>query len=106
MTSIVITALKTIGSVPFGAKPFSNTKAEVTDNAGNVLPAVLLSGSEATPWSASLTGTAGSQEASVTFTDLDVDGNPIGAPVTITETGSGGQDQPFPKTTGGTITVS
>lgn len=106
MTTIVVTALKITGSVPFGAKPFSNTKAEVTDNAGNVLPAVLLSGSEATPWSATFTGTAGANEASVTFTDLDTDGNPIGSPIIVTETGTGGQDQPFPQTTGGTITVS
>lgn len=104
MTVIVIEALKTDTPLPTGIT-FAGTAAVVTDNAGNVLPAVVLTGAETPPWTATLTGDLGSQEASVTFTDLDTAGNTIGTPVTITETGSGGFGT-FPATTGGTITVT
>ncbi len=105
MTTIVVTASKTLTLLPTGIA-FGSTQAVVTDNSGAVLPAVSLNGTETPPWSATLTGAEGPNEASVTFTDLDTSGNPIGSPVTVTETGSGGQPATFQATTGGTISVS
>jgi hypothetical protein len=106
VTTIVVTATKTLTLLPTGIL-FASTQAVVTDNSGAVLPAVSLNGSETpTPWSATLTGATGPNEASVTFTDLDTNGNPIGSPVTVTESGTGGQPGTFQATTGGTITVS
>ncbi len=106
MTTIVVTAVKTLTLLPTGIT-FASTKAVVTDNSGAVLPPVTLTGAETpTPWSATLTGAAGPSEASVTFTDLDSNGNTIGTPVTVTESGSGGQPGTFQATTGGTITVA
>lgn len=104
MTTIVVTALKTDTPLPTGVT-FAGTAAVVTDNSGAVLPAVVLNGTETPPWSATLTGATGSQEASVTFTDLDTTGATIGTPVTVTESGSGGFGT-FPATTAGTITVT
>jgi hypothetical protein len=105
MTTITVTVSKSTGSLPPDAKPFSNTKVEVIDNAGNKLDPVLLSGGESPPWTAVFTGTVGSQEAQAIITDLDTEGNPIGDPITVIETGTGGQGQAFPQTTGATITV-
>jgi hypothetical protein len=105
MTQITVTVTKTVGSQSPDAKAFSNTRVTVTDNAGNKLDPVLLSGSEATPWTATVTGIVGDQEATALIEDLDTDGNLIGDPITLTETGTGGQGQAFPQSTGGTITV-
>ena len=43
--------------------------------------------------------------AKATITDLDAGGNAIGAPIVITETGTGGMPQTFPQSSGGTINV-
>ena|ERR1700733_11751818 len=106
MTTIAIVATK--GALVPGAPPTGivSTKAVVTDNSGVALPAVTLTGVETPPWSATLTGTAGTAEASVTFTDVDVNGATVGTPVTVTESGSGGVIGNLPGTTGGTITVT
>jgi hypothetical protein len=90
MTTIAIVAGK--GALVPGAPPTGivSTKAVVTDNSGVALSPVTLTGAETPPWSATLTGAAGANEASVTFTDLDVNGAIIGTPITVTESGSGG----------------
>lgn len=105
MTTIVITATKTPTPAPAGVI-FAATAYVVVDNSGATLPAGTLNGTETPPWSATLTGVEGPNEATVTFTDLDTNGNTIGTPVLVTETGTGGQPQTFPATTAGSITVS
>jgi hypothetical protein len=105
MTTIVIQATKTTSPLPAGVT-FAATAYVVTDNSGATLPAGTLNGSETPPWSATLTGASGPGEASVTFTDLDTNGNTIGTPVTVTESGTGGQPQTFPATSSGSITVT
>jgi len=103
MTTITITATKSTTSTPLpDGVTYASTAAVVTDNSGTVLPAVILDSSN----TATLTGSSGLSEASVTFTDLDTNGNTIGTPVTITESGSGGIPGTFFATTGGTISVS
>lgn len=105
MTQITITANKQASPLPSGVT-FAATAYVVVDNSGATLPAGTLTGSETpTPWSVTLTGTEGPNEASVTFTDLDTNGNTIGSPVVVTETGTGGQPQTFQATVSGTITV-
>lgn len=105
MTQIVITATKTDSPLPSGVT-FAATAYQVVDNSGASLPAGTLNGTETPPWTATLTGAEGSGEAQVTFTDLDSNGNTIGSPITVTESGTGGQPQTFPATTAGTISIS
>lgn len=107
MTKIVVTVVKVLQDVPAGVT-FAGTSVTVVDNAGNTLPAQILNGSETpTPWTAEFSGSIGSAEATATIQDLDTNGSPIGAPVLLTETGTGGQPVPqFPASTGGTIAVS
>lgn len=106
MTKIVVTAIKTLTLLPAGVS-FGSTQATVTDNSGAQLPPITLNGSETpTPWQASVTGAPGTSEASVSFQDVDTTGAPIGSPVVVTESGSGGEEPTFEATTGGTITVS
>lgn len=106
MTTIVITATK--GPLVPGAPPTGivSTQLVVTDNSGAVLPTVTLNGTETPPWTATLTGAAGTAEVSATATDVDVNGATVGSPVTGTESGSGGVVGNLPGTTGVTITVS
>ncbi len=87
---------------------FAATAYVVVDNSGATLPAGTLNGSESPPWTITLTGTDGPNEASVTFTDLDSTGATIGTPVTITESGTGGvTGQFFPvSAAGSSITVT
>lgn len=105
MTNIVVTVTKATQPLAAGTV-FGATSITVTDNAGNVLPAVSVNGTESPPWQASFTGTEGSGEASAVIQDLDSNGGDIGAPITLTETGTGGQPATFQASTGGTITVS
>jgi hypothetical protein len=108
MTTINITAGK--GALVPGAPATGivSTQAVVTDNSGGALPKVILTGIETPPWSATLTGTAGALEASVTFTDLDINGATVGTPVVVTESGSGGVIGNLPGTVaaGSSITVT
>jgi hypothetical protein len=105
MTNIVVVVTKTQQPLPAGVT-FAATSITVTDNSGVVLPAVSVNGTESPPWQATFTGATGSGEASAVIQDLDTNANPIGAPITLTESGTGGQPQQFPASTGGTITVS
>lgn len=105
MTTITVVVQKTLTDLPAGIT-FQNTRVTVTDNSGAALPPVLLSGSESPPWSATFTGTTGTQEATALIEDLDSDGKVIGTALTLTETGTGGQVQQFPASTSGTISVS
>lgn len=103
MTTITITALKATAptTLPPGVT-YAATAAVVVDNSGATLPAVTLDSSN----TATLTGAPGPNEATVTFTDLDTNGNTIGTPVVVTESGSGGVTGTFLATVGGTITVT
>jgi hypothetical protein len=106
MTKIVVTVTKEQRDLPSGVS-FAATAITVTDNAGNKLPAVSVNGTESPPWTAEFSGSEGPSEASAVLQDLDTSGNPIGDPVTLTESGTGGVVMPqFPATTGGTISVS
>jgi Rieske Fe-S protein len=104
VTTIVVQVTTTDTPLPDGVQ-FAATAIVVTDNSGAVLPAVTLDGSETPPWSATLTGATGPQEASVVVTALDTNGNTL-ATLTGTETGTGGQPGTFPSPTGVSITVS
>lgn len=105
MTKIVVTVTKADTPLPAGVL-FGVTTISVKDNTGATLPAVSVNGTETPPWSATFTGSMGSQEAVAVIQDLDTNGNPIGGPITLTESGTGGQPQTFQGSTGGTITVS
>lgn len=105
MTTINVQLTVTPTSLPAANIPFAAIGLVVTDNSGAVLPAVSLNGTETPPWSATLTGAAGSSEASAVATALDTSGNTLGTPLTLTESGTGGQLGTFPAPTGGTITV-
>ena len=106
MTQITIVATKatTATNLPPGVT-YAATAYVVVDNNGVTLPGGQLNGSETPPWTAVLTGTAGPNEAMVTFTDLDTTGTAIGSPVVITESTSGGVVSSFLPTVGGTINV-
>jgi hypothetical protein len=109
MTSITITAPRDPTAVTLApGQTFAATAYVVVDNSGATLPPGTLNGSETPPWTAVLTGTDGTGEAGVTFTDLDSTGATIGTPVTYTESGPGGVvGQFFPTSkTLGSITVS
>jgi hypothetical protein len=105
MTQIVVVVTKTQTPLPAGIT-FAATSVAVTDNSGAKLPAVSLNGTETPPWQATFTGALGPNEATAVIQDLDTNGNPIGAPITLTETGTGGQPQTFQASTGGSITVT
>ena len=103
MTTIVITAIK--ATIPTDLAPgvtYAATAYVVVDNSGVTLPAGTLDSTN----TVTLTGASGPNEATVTFTDLDSNGNTLGTPVVVTESGTGGQTGQFFATTGGTITVS
>lgn len=105
MTKIVVTVTKATQTLPDGVS-FAATSIAVTDNSGATLPAVSVNGTESPPWTATFTGASGPNEAVAVIQDLDTNGNPIGAAITVTETGTGGQPQQFQASTGGTISVT
>ena len=105
MTTIVVSVTKTQAPLPDGIT-FAGTSVAVTDNSGAKLAAVLLNGTESPAWQATFTGASGPNEAVAVIQDLDTAGNPIGNPITVTETGTGGQPQNFPQSTAGSITVT
>lgn len=106
MTKIVVTITKNLAGVLADGITFEGTTVSVVDNSGATLPAVKLDGTESPAWQATFVGATGSGEATATLQDIDTNGNDIGAPIVLTESGTGGQPQTFPATTGGTITVS
>jgi hypothetical protein len=107
MSQITIVATKSTTPTTLApGQSYAATAYVVVDNSGVTLPAGTLNGSEATPWTAVLTGTDGPSEATVTFTDLDSTGATIGTPVVVTESGTGGIPGQFFATTSGTITVT
>lgn len=87
-------------NTPTGAA-FASTSVVVTDSTGVAQPAVLLNGSEATPWT--FTASVALGDGTVVATDLDVNGAALGAPVsqTFDEAGS---PPTFLPTTGITVT--
>jgi len=104
MTTITVTLNKTTASFS-GVNAFAGTNVVAKDNAGTVLPGVILTGNETPPWTAVFTGATGPNLVQVTATDLDSKGNTIGTPATATETGTGGVQQTYPQTSGITLTV-
>ena len=108
MSTITVTAPRatTPPSTLAAGVSFGGTNVVVKDNAGNVLPGVILTGKESPAWTAVFTGTDGPNEAQATLQDIDTKGNPLGSPVVLTETGTGGMPQTFQPVAGGTITVT
>lgn len=104
-TSINVTVTTSPQPLPVGVV-FNSITIAVVDNSGASLADVSVNGSETPPFTANFTGAQGSQEATATLQAIDTSGNPIGAPVVLTESGTGGQPQTFPAPIGGTITVS
>lgn len=76
-------ATLTVSSQPLPSSNVSqaSNSVVVTDAAGTVYPAVVLTGAESTPWSWSATYAAGTANAVVT--PLDVNGATIGTPVPV-----------------------
>jgi len=103
LTTIVVVVATTPTPLPSGVT-FANISVAITDNSGVALTPVTVNGTETPAWTVTATGTAGASEAMAVLTALDTNGNAIGSPITITETGTGGTT--FPAPTGGTITVS
>jgi hypothetical protein len=109
MSSIVIVAGRNPTKINLApGQVFAATAYVVVDNSGATLPAGTLNGSETPPWTVTLTGADGPNEASVTLTDLDTTGATIGTPVVVTESGSGGVIAQFNpvSATGSSITVT
>lgn len=106
MTTITVVVVKQTGTLASGVV-FAGTSVAVKDNSGAVLPAKLLKGTENPAWTAVFIGAVGPNEAQATITDLDSNGNPIGTPIVLTETGTGGQPQNFSQSVaaGSSITV-
>ncbi|HSV90891.1 MAG TPA: hypothetical protein VLH80_07310 [Nitrospiraceae bacterium] len=105
MTTITVTVAKTTAPLPAGVT-FAATSIAVVDNSGAKLPAVSVNGTETPPWTAVFTGAVGTAEASATIQDLDTNGNPIGNPIVVTETGTGGQPATFQQSASATISVT
>lgn len=94
-TLITIVCPRGANSLVPTAAAYALTAYVATDNSGAEFTGSL-NGTETPPWTAKIIGTVGTKEASVTFTDEDTNGNPMGPSVTYTETGTGGQVQPPP----------
>jgi hypothetical protein len=106
MTTIVVQVTTTPTALPSGIT-FAAISVAITDNSGAALPVVKVNGSETPPFSVTVSGNSGPNQAMAVLTALDTNGNPIGSPVSITESGTGGVvPGTFPAPTGGTITVS
>lgn len=85
MSTVLVPGVVTL-SVSTQPLPASNAaqasnSVVVTDAAGTVYPAVVLTGAESTPWSYAATFAAGN--ASAVVTPLDVNGAVIGTPATL-----------------------
>lgn len=103
MTTITIQLTRATAPAILGAGvTFGGTNVVVKDNSGATLPGKILTATDTT---AVFTGTAGPNEAQVTITDVDTKGNALGAPLVVTETGTGGIPQTFLPVAGVTITV-
>ncbi len=98
----VIVALAKSASIltPTGAA-FASTSVVVTDSSGVAQTAVLLTGSESTPWAFSTSVNPGN--GTVVATDLDINGATLGVPVTQTFT-EAGSPPTFLPTSGITVT--
>ena len=70
----------TSAPLPAGSAAQASNSVVVTDAAGTVFPAVVLTGAESTPWSWAATYAAGTANAVVTA--LDTNGATIGTPLT------------------------
>jgi hypothetical protein len=78
----------------------------VVDNSGATLPGVLLTGKETPPWSATLTGATGPNEATGTAQAVDSAQGNLGTVLSGSESGTGGVGGQFFQPTGMTITVT
>jgi hypothetical protein len=81
----IATLSVTPAPLPSGNAPQASVSVVVTDGAGTVYPAVVLTGAESpTPWSYAATFASGS--ASAVATALDTSNNPIGSPASLSFT--------------------
>lgn len=102
MVTVTVVLTKTTANLPTTNAAFANTSVVVTDSTGVAQPAVLLTGVETpTPWA--FTASVAIGAGTVVATDMDVNGAPIGTPVTqsFTEAGS---PPTFPQTSAITVT--
>jgi hypothetical protein len=108
MSSIVLAV--TVSQTPYPIQPpvnlFASIMYAVTDNSGASLTGTLNGTETPTPWSVTLSGIDGPDEATVTLQAVDSAGINLGSPLTVTESGTGGQPQTFPAPTSATLTVT
>lgn len=103
MFSAVVQIVKTDTPLPHAEVVFHHTHVEVDDAAATV-QSFDLDGSETPPWSVKVDNLADGA-GQVTAQDVDTNGNPIGAVVSVPFSGSGtGTPANFPATTGITVT--
>ena len=82
LVPVIVTLTTTTTPLPAGNAPQQSVSVTVTDSAGTVYPAVVLTGAETpTPWSYAATYASG--PASGACTALDTSGNPIDSPVDL-----------------------
>jgi hypothetical protein len=82
LVSGVATLTTLTTALPSGSAPQASNSVVVTDAAGTVYPAVVLTGAEATPWSWAATYASG--DATGVVTALDSNGNTIGTSASYT----------------------
>lgn len=98
MAKIRVAISKVISNLPVGNSAFDNTAVLVRDSAGTTSEAVL-----GGPWEADFQVSDG--PGTVTVTDMDDSGNPIGTPVTVSYDASAPQVKTYPATAGVSIVV-
>ncbi len=82
--AVVATLAVNLAPLPSGSAPQASNSVVVTDAAGTVYPAVVLTGAEDTPWSWAANYAAG--DATAVVTSLDTSGATIGTPASYTFT--------------------
>lgn len=87
LVSVIVAIAKGASILTPSGAAFASTSVVVTDSSGVAQPAVLLTGSEPTPWAFSTSVAVGA--GTVVATDLDINGATLGVPVTQTFTEAG-----------------
>ena len=104
-----LTLAVTVTQTPYATQPpaalFASIGYVITDNSGAELTGTL-NGSETPPWSVTVTGADGPTPATYSLQAGDAQGNALGAPLTGTQGGTGGEVQTFPLPTAATLTVT
>lgn len=85
LVSGIATLAVTTQPLPAGSAPQASVSVVVTDSAGTIYPAVVLTGAEQ-PLAWSYAATFASGAATAVATALDTSGNPIGSPASLSFT--------------------